>query len=169
MNKDYKIIDLRTQYSNFVGDSNWVIVTDYSEVYLLKQYPELKQYQPFATMTVSQWEAACQAFTDYGRNDKKHEMRSMRHHDVFGYNDGETELYMKDLDTDIVSAQLDLLVAKEHIESALKHLTNVQMRRIVFSYYLQYTQREIAALEGVDKRAVEDSLNAAIKTLKKFL
>lgn len=169
MNTDYKIIDLRTQYSNFVGDSNWVIVTDYSEAYLLEQYPELKQYQPFTIMTVSQWDAVCQALADYRRNDKKHEMRSIRHHDVFGYIDGETELYVKDLDTDMVSAQLDLLAAKEHIGSALKHLSDVQIRRIVLSYYLQYTQREIAALEGVDKRAVEDSLKAAIKKLKKFL
>ena len=51
----------------------------------------------------------------------------------------------------------------------LTNLTESQRRRLLLNVLKGLSEREIAELEGVDRRAVHDSIDSARKKLQKFL
>ena len=56
------------------------------------------------------------------------------------------------------------------ISAALRDkLTEPQRKRFLMHALKKMTEREIAELEGVDRRAVHDSINSARKKLQKIL
>ncbi|MCR5769807.1 MAG: hypothetical protein K6G87_01085 [Butyrivibrio sp.] len=58
------------------------MITDLPEKIIKKRYEEeLKKYWPYIVITVEQGEA----FRDFHRNEHKHEMRSIRHHDALDF------------------------------------------------------------------------------------
>ena len=49
------------------------------------------------------------------------------------------------------------------------NLTEKQKRRVEMFYFQQYTEREIAEIEGVQRYAIRSSLKTAISKMKKIL
>ena len=57
----------------------------------------------------------------------------------------------------------------EEIKNAINELSTVQKRRIILYYFLNYTQKEIADIEGTSIRAVQYTLNSALNKLRELL
>ncbi len=164
--EEYSVINLRYEYPGFVGSEKYAVVSDLSKEVLEKLYEsELKPYVPFVVLT----EAEAAAFSDFNRNEDKFVKRQQLYSDVYGYEEGTTEVcygeLVQDNLFDIVSGNLD----KEKLQQALSQLKDAQRSRVEMYYLEGYTVREIAELEGVDKRAVQDSIKYALKKLKKLL
>ncbi len=60
-------------------------------------------------------------------------------------------------------------ILNEELQRCISQLPEVQRRRIIKYYFENMTQQEIANDEGVDIRAVQYTLNTALKNLKKIL
>ena len=60
-------------------------------------------------------------------------------------------------------------ILNEEIKNAINKLSEVQKRRIILYYFLNYTQREIADIEGTSIRAVQYTLNSALNKLRELL
>jgi hypothetical protein len=164
--EEYSIINLRYEYPGFVGSEKYAVVTDLSKEALEKLYgTELKPYVPFVVLTKT--EAA--AFSDFNRNEDKFEKRQQLYSDAYGYEEGTTEVcygeLVQDNLFDIVSGNLD----KERLVTALVKLSEAQKRRIEMYYLEGYTAQEIADIEGVRLYAVQKSIQAGLKILKRLL
>lgn len=57
----------------------------------------------------------------------------------------------------------------EELKNAIKQLPDIQKRRIIKYYFEDKTQQQIADEEMVDIRAIQYSLNIALKKLKEIL
>lgn len=57
----------------------------------------------------------------------------------------------------------------EALHRAIKQLPETQRRRLVLYYFVGLTYAQIAEKEGCKYQTVQDSIYAALKTLKKFL
>lgn len=60
-------------------------------------------------------------------------------------------------------------IINKEIKNAINELSEVQKRRIILYYFGNYTQKEIAELEGASIRAVQYTLNNALNKLREFL
>lgn len=60
-------------------------------------------------------------------------------------------------------------LANEKIQNAINNLSDVQKRRIILYYFGNYTQKEIADMEQTSIRAVQYTLNNALKKLRELL
>lgn len=167
-NEEYIVVNLAQEYTDFIGDSKWLIVSDLNEKELLNNYPELICFQPFILLKSDGWLVIKDAFKEFKRNDDKHLKRQQRREDLFGYIDGETEVFMPMSNSEAI---LDDVIAEEEkslLHCAINRLTPTQKRRVDLYYFLDKTHREIAEIESADKKSVSDSLNAALKKLKKY-
>ena len=59
-------------------------------------------------------------------------------------------------------------IKKQLLYKAISLLPRLQKKRIFLYYFEEFTQKEIAEVEGCSVRAVQYSLNIALKNLKKF-
>ena len=160
---EYSVINLRFEYPGFVGTEKYAIVSDLGKEELEEKYgEELIQFRPYIMLS----KEAADAIYEFGKNEDKYAKRRQRSVNPYGYEDGTTEACCDELVTDnlfeIVQANLD----KERIAVGMTQLTSVQRRRIEMYYFENIPVREIAEIEGVDKRAVQDSIKYALKKLK---
>lgn len=56
-------------------------------------------------------------------------------------------------------------IVNDKLKEAINHLSEIQKRRIINYYFYDMTQREIAEKEGTSIRAVQYTLNSALKEL----
>lgn len=165
-NREFKAVNLKYEYPGMVGEAVWAIVSDMSQEELQKQYGrELSGFCPYVVLTLEQGEA----LQEFHRNEQKHRMRQVRSYDSFAYEEGVTELFHGELVLDDLFEKLTQKEERERIRAALEKLTPVQKRRVVQYFFGGLSEREIAALEGVNRRAVADSLAGALKKLKNYL
>ena len=119
---------------------------------------------PYVVMSKEQGEV----FREYDRNEKKHEMRRMRYHDMEGYDEGTTEnikgIYSNDVPEDAVMGKME----HERFKEAIEKLPTVQKRSILYFYH-GLLEGEIARAEGVTQQMVAKSLDQAMRNLKAFL
>ena len=55
--KDCKLINLRYEYTNYIGKEKWAVVTELTEKELRKKYPDIiKRYTPFVLLSMAQGE-----------------------------------------------------------------------------------------------------------------
>lgn len=86
-----------------------------------------------------------------------------------------SELYDNTLEKRIVDKSMNLddeIIRKttfEDLRKAINKLPEIQKRRIKKYYFYEKTQQKIADEENVDIRAVQYSLNLALKKLKEIL
>lgn len=164
--KEYRIINMRYEYPGFVGNCEWVIISDLSVKELADRLGEkLEKYRPFVLLTIEQGEV----IREYERNENKHHMRVIRSTDTFSYYDGITEMYHEELVVDTMESIVEEKLERERINAALEVLTPIQKERVIKYFFMDMTQREIALAEGVDRRAVADSLTAALRKLRRIL
>jgi len=161
--KEYRVVNLEQEYPDFVGDIKLAIVTDLDEEVLEKRFgAEIEQYKPFILLTT----LAGEVFKTHKRNESKFEKRSQLYETLYAYEEGITELFHDELMVDTLFESIQEKLDKKRIASALKKLTEVQRRRVIMYFFEDFTIRNIAEIEGVDKRAIQDSINAAIRKLK---
>ena len=65
----------------------------------------------------------------------------------------------------VVSFQLEC----EELHRAINHLPIVQRRRLILYYFADLTLNQIAEIEGCSLQAIDKSVKAALKKLKKYL
>ncbi len=94
------------------------------------------------------------------------EMRDIRHTTKDGYTEGETEDLVEltgESVEDTVIRQMEI----ETLQKAMQSLTPVQ-RAAVFFFFEGMTYRQIAAKEGVGEKNIRESINGAVKKIKKY-
>ncbi|MFP3152926.1 hypothetical protein LQZ18_00560 [Lachnospiraceae bacterium ZAX-1] len=161
--KEYRVISLKAEYPGFVGTEKWAVVSELPESVLLGKFEELKTYCPFIIFSHSQWEA----IREYRQNDGKFKKRDSLYHDFFGYEEGITEFFSDVKENPVV----DEVVAKteaQRLHRAMNQLTLIQQKRLSLYYFEGLSEYEIADLEDTTRQAVHESLESAIKKLKKF-
>ena len=95
------------------------------------------------------------------------EMRDIRHTTKDGYTEGETEELVEltgESVEDMVIRQMEI----ETLQKAMQSLTPVQRERLHFYFFEGMTYRQIAAKEGVGEKNIRESINGAVKKIKKY-
>ena len=71
-------------------------------------------------------------------------------------------------ETENVEEKVIKNIEKENLNEALKMLTDAQLRRIDLHIINEFTIRDVARLEKVQKKQIQKSLELGIKKIKKF-
>ena len=106
---------------------------------------------------------------EFRREDHKQEMRAIRHHDVCGYEDGETELFLKDVDKDSVECQVIANIESKALQTAMDALTDAQRERVILYYFYGKSETEIARILNVSQSSISRSLKVCLQKLKENL
>ena len=156
-----KLVNMTAEYgSDHLGDAEWMIFTDLSEKELASKYAEeLKDYSPYAYMTLEMYEPVLES----NNNDRKHRWRMENTYDLFDFVDGEMERFHPGL------AEIEEAEDYEPLYEALNQLTVMQRRNVIRYYFDGYNCPEIAAMDGITSQGVNDSLQKALKKLRKIL
>ncbi|MBR3044171.1 MAG: hypothetical protein IKG82_04500 [Oscillospiraceae bacterium] len=104
----------------------------------------------------------------FKREEKKREMHDYRHRVNFGFD----EVLAAALDGIREPSAADVYERERfssRLEAALDKLHTVAKRRVCLLYFEKYTQVQIAEMEHVTQGAVQKSIAAALKALRKFL
>ena len=162
-NNDCQTINLKYEYPGYTGTERFAIITSLSEEALKNKYSELlSKLHPYIIL-----DASCKtALDDFHRNENKHYARAVRGH-IFGF-DEELEEHHPEFAT---GDCLERAIANEQNEKlwdGINTLDEKQRRRLISYFINGKSYREIAEIEGVDHRAINRSVEAAIKKLKKF-
>lgn len=162
---DCEVINLRYEYPGYTGTEQWAIVTDLSEKELAERYAEqITPYKPFIVLSASFGNVR----DDYRRNEKKHEMRALRHGHAFDVSDG-IEEHHPEIATGSLEDDYIYLNEVEELRKAIGLLKPIQRERLIKYFFEGKSSRTIAREEGVNYSKVDKSIAAAIKNLKKFL
>ena len=81
------------------------------------------------------------------------EMRDIRHTTKDGYTEEDTVIRQMEIET---------------LQKAMQSLTPVQRERLHFYFFEGMTYRQIAAKEGVGEKNIRESVNGAVKKIKKY-
>lgn len=176
--KDCKLINLRYEYTNYIGKEKWAVVTELTEKELRKKYPDIvKRYTPFILLSMAQGEV----INESDRNDDKYEKRAKRTLDVYGYEDDISEQFHRELITPFAdpfeqAEEEQLEIEKEQlrrleiakVRKVLEMMKRIQKERLCKVVLLGLSSRKIAQEEGVNYSAVDKSIAAAIKNFKKY-
>ena len=165
MDKKYTKFNLTSEYPGLIGESSMAIITELSMEQILMEFPELKTQLPFAIFTAVQWDKFKSVFKESWNNDMKHKMRDIRHGNTDGYIEGNTENLIRNYS---VECEFNKKIDSSLLEQAIKHLNENQKRRIKLYYFQGLTYREIAEFEGVSDMSIRESINNAIKKIKKY-
>lgn len=168
-NKEYELINLEFEYPGIKGGVKWAVITDLPEELIKERYEEeLKKYWPYIVIPVEQGEA----FRDFHRNEHKHEMRSIRHHDALDFQD---EIPFVQGYGNLVGRKSKAKLEEEGIvdhvllKYALAQLSDKQRRRCYMYFFCDMGEEEIARIEGVSHQAVHDTLSSAVRLLREFV
>ena len=96
-------------------------------------------------------------------------MRATHYGHIFDVNDGEFEEHHPEavVEMDLVE---DIMLQDniKKLRQVLCNLSEKQKRRIISYFFYGITLKQIAAEEGVDFSSVKESIDGAIKKLRKF-
>ena len=110
-----------------------------------------------------------EVFAEFNRNEDKFYKR-MRRDDVYGFEDGTTERYnIKCCVPDFAEALFRECFPQQLVEKAFALLTPIQQSRVKQHIFGKKSFAKIAASEGKAKNTIQESYDAAIKKMKKFL
>ena len=168
MDKKYIKFNLALEYPDFTGENPVVIISELSKEKMLKEFPELKNRYPLEIYTTAQWEKLQSVFRESWKNDMKYIMREIRHGDMDGYVEGNTEKLIKNYDNNSVECEFNKKENRFRLKQAMKQLNENQKRRVCLYYFQGLTYREIAEIEGVSDKSVRESVSGAIKKIKKY-
>lgn len=167
--QECKTIDLKYEYKGYTGDERFAIVTEHTEKELMDRFPNIiGTYMPFVPLSIAQGKV----IADANRLDDAYRKRVKRHQELISLDDEDFEWkHSKDL---IKNHQdiLDLLIKEEttsKLHQCLYKLSDIQRERIFkyFFYGMSYT--EIANEEDVSRSSVSESIEGALKKLRKML
>ena len=161
-NQECLAINVKEEYPDYLGTEQWIIITDLSNEELTARYEDLiNRYYPYIKLSVEQGKA----IIIYRRNEDKHRKRKKLYESLLSDCDGEDELHNNLTQEDFVSQ----LVMSDYIRNLLNCIpSEIQRRRIVLHYLCGFSAVEIAKMENVSSQAVDKSIHAGIKYLKKI-
>lgn len=169
-----KVINLDFEYQSCVcdmkgclGNVKWAIITELTEDELLEQYGDVisKYYFPYVLLNGNQGAT----ILDFYNIDAKYRMRQIRNGHAFDITDGCFEQHHPDMavDEDILESIIHNDDIKR-VRKALCNLNNSQKRRVIKYYFYDKTLMQIAKEEGVSFSSVRESIEGAIKKIKKI-
>ncbi len=172
----FKIYDYREEYMDFTSGISHIIATDIENDALVSAMRDaninVEELGEYIIIPLS----CAEAFNESYNNNEKYTKREKRKANVQGYEDGDTEAHHKEIAND--EDVLDMLIDKEDISSnilkkralrkAFSKLTEVQKRRLTLYYKDKKSLSEIAKIENCSQVSVHESINGAIKKLKKL-
>lgn len=163
---DCKLINLRYEYHGYTSTEKWAIVTELAEEELWVKYPDvIRRYTPFILLSMAQGEV----ITEYQNYEARERMRRLLFGHAFDINDGEFEVHHPELAVD--TDPIEEIMLKDNIKrlrEVLCYLSETQKRRVFKYFFYNKTLEKIADEEGVDFTSVRESVNSAIKKLRKF-
>jgi RNA polymerase sigma factor (sigma-70 family) len=163
-NYECQIINLKYEYPGYTGIESFGIITSLSKSELNNKYSKLLiEYTPYILLDCSFKNTR----DNFRRNEKKHYARAVRGH-IFGFDD-EFEEHHPEFATEDCWEQVVANEQNQKLKDAINRLDEKQRRRLIQYFVNGKTYRDIAQIEGVDHRAVNRSVEAALKNLKKFL
>ena len=135
------------------------------------------EFEGMIILPVSKFIELVEVINDYTRNDMREQKRWERHHNEEGYyeeipetDDGSiAPLSIKDRQQDPVSDEVESTMTKEQLLKAMDVLKDLPRKRLYDYYFGGLTFRQIAANEGVGDKTIRQSIEGAIKKLKKNL
>ena len=173
----YQAVNLVTEYGAKLHGCKYAIASKHPQWKMEKRFEEsLDQFRPYIFLTGKEYAAILES----QQNDDKFHKRDVNNHDGFGFTDELTEIMHDcekvnaDPEPDVLSAIIEAeeKARKEKYESelpaAMDKLTSIQRRRVEMYFYANKTLREIAEIENVDIRAVWESIEGALKRIKKY-
>lgn len=163
-----KALNLVREYGeNYSGDEKWAIITALSDEELQAQFGDVVNacYSPYLLLDLEQGKAIIES----KNNDAKYERRQQRHGHLFDITDGEFEEHHPEA---VCEADLiEDIVLQDNIKQlreALFQLSDKQKRRVIMYFFYNMTLKQISEKENVDFSSVKESIDSAIKKLKKF-
>ena len=173
----YQAVNLVTEYGAKLHGCKYAIASKHPQWKMEKRFEEsLEQFRPYIFLTRKEYEAILES----QQNDDKFHKRDVNNHDGFGFTDELTEI-MHDCEKVNADPEPDVLTAiieteekakmekyESELPAAMDKLTSIQKRRVEMYFYDNKTLREIAEIENVDTRAVWESIEGALKRMKKF-
>ncbi len=170
--KEYKIINLKYEYPQYIGKEKYAIISDLTVEELLKKYSdELRGYIPFVRLTVEQGEIIC----EFNRNEEKYRKRKSKKEDFFGYN-GLTELRTQEMIVydPITQDEADKYYKNREEEKtrlfieAKQSLTEKQYKYLSMKYIEGKSPKLIAIEEGVTMQAINKHIRIAKRKFEKI-
>lgn len=163
--KDCKVIDLKYEYTDYIGSVRWAVITDLTETEIFERYPEqINPYTPFIVLSPAFGEVR----DEFMRSENKHRMRAARSVDAFCYDDELTAVFHPELVADTLEAEFLLKVEADELWAAIEKLPEIQKRRLIKRYFRGMSSRAIAQEEGVNYSKIDKSIAAALNSLKKY-
>ena len=167
-NEDLYVIDLKTQYGKNFKGSEFAVISDLEEADIEKGYSQqLKAYTPYVVIGTYYLDVV----KDFDRVEDKCNKRNKRSGLVFELDEiaslNYRELQVPDYVTELVEKETDMH-EKQCLYRSLGQLTELQRRRLFEKYWNKKSNRAIAEQEGKDIKTINESINSAIKKLKKF-
>lgn len=115
-------------------------------------------------------------YNRYFANEVREKRRQSRYHIDEGYyedceedeNGNCPNLKIKDLPLNPVQDEVEKRETKEMITASMQILNEKQYQRVYCYYFKGMTYRQIAAYEGVADMTIRESIDGALKKLKKF-
>ena len=173
----YQAVNLVTEYGAKLHGCKYAIASKHPQWKMEKRFEEsLEQFRPYIFLTGKEYAAILES----QQNDDKFHKRDVNNHDGFGFTDELTEI-MHDCEKVNADPEPDVLSAiieaeekaraekyESELPAAMNQLTSIQRRRIEMYFYDNKTLREIAEIENVDIRAVWESIEGALKRMKKY-
>ena len=170
--KDYEAVCLRYEYPDYEGEYRYVIYTPMTKEELIEKHSKgLKKYEPYIIV-------AGELFREYvliTRDEDRQHKEKVKHEAPFNYEDEkctQAETQEEENASDVVIAmQGEQQRIKDYkaVVEALEILTPIQKRRVIAHFYHAKSSRTIAAEEGVNYSKVDNSINAALKKMKRYL
>lgn len=168
--KDYCIVDLEKEYSDFAGENRYVIVTEYDkEDFIVKFKKEVEQYEPYIITGIWYFDFIQKEYAK-----KRAEAYADSMYTVPYVVDESTDAeFAIDITLDFEARMKEKEILEEEYENvrkALGKIKNEKMRnRLVKYFWYNKTQEEIAFEEGAHQSSVCRGINAGLKKNKKIL
>ena len=163
--EECRVINLKYEYDGYNGDISWAIISNLTEDEMLEKYrPIISDSMPFIVLPPAFGEVR----DEYRRNEKKFQMRVVRKHDFYNFEDSEIELYAE-LVTDDLEEAIFKSEGEQALRKAIQLLKPIQKERLIKYYFEGKSSRQIAKEEGVAYSAVDSSITTELKNLRKFL
>ena len=173
-----KLINLKYEYTGYIGEERFAVVTELSEAELWAKYPDIiSRYTPFVLLSVQHGEV----IKDFHRIEDKFGKRETRTYELYGYEEGLSECFCsafvygyEDPVQRMVREECELEAEEirerelEKVRITLSLMKPVQARRLLKNVCDGMNASQIAKEEGVNRSTVDKSLKSARKNFEKF-
>lgn len=157
-----KVLEFTKEYPNSNDDIKYIIITSIPIEQLETYSSLLDSYSPYIVVTQRFWDA----HKEYVRNERKHMWRN-KHKHIDRSSDCDFESRHPELLSNIIEDEVLSKFDRQELYKMLDNLSDKQRKRIILHYFYGYTKTEIAKIENVGRKSVEDSINNGLKALRR--